>query len=238
MKDSELRFDRKKHILYSRHAKKILLAFIKKEYGSETQTVWDNVQRQYVKFLEDTPDFGGKKSPHSVQIYDSILLFAYCAAEPKKHSLEELHPVAFEMFMASFRTLGKIFNANHKWTMDILGFIFKAANSKANKHAAKYPDDFTAVILPYDRRNGIAQYSFTRCPIADFANRHGLTEWMPLMCNCDHTALAYINAGLIRTGTCTENGECDYTVSGDKNPLNDKYELVKDEKGLLVSRRK
>ncbi|MCM1092262.1 MAG: hypothetical protein NC413_15645 [Muribaculum sp.] len=176
MKDRELEFDRKKHILYSRHAKRVLRGWIKREYGLEAEKVWDGVQRQYVKFLEDASDFGGKKSPHAAQIYDSILLFAYCASEPKRHSLEELQPVSFEIFMASFRILGKLFNANHKWTMNLLGLIFNAANRKANKHAEKYPDDFTAVIQAYDRENGIVRYSFTKCPVAEFAKKHGITE--------------------------------------------------------------
>lgn len=238
MKDREVRFDRKKHILYSRHAKKVLRGWIRKEYGHEAEKVWDGVQRQYMRFLEDAPDYGGKKSPHATQIYDSILLFAYCTAEPKKHSLEELQPVSFEIFMASFRTLGRIFNANHKWTMNLLGSIFKAANEKANKHAEKYPDDFVASLQPYDRQNGIARYSFTQCPVAEFAKKHGAAEWMPLMCNCDYMALTHIKAGLIRAGTCTGCGECDYLVAGDENPVMDRYEQIKDEKGLIVSRRK
>lgn len=236
MRDRELEFDRKKHILYSRHAKMVLRDWIKKEYGSEAEKVWDGVQRQYVKFLKDAPDFGGKKSPHAAQIYDSILLFAYCTSEPRKHSLEELQPVSFEIFMAPFRILGKLFNANHKWTMNLLGFIFKAANGRANKHAEKYPDDFAAIIRPYDRKNGIVRYSFTKCPVAEFAKQQGITEWIPLMCNCDYIALAHINAGLIRTGTCTECGECDYLVVGDDNPIMNQYEQIKGEKGLIVSR--
>ncbi|MCM1190669.1 MAG: L-2-amino-thiazoline-4-carboxylic acid hydrolase [bacterium] len=225
-------------VLYSRHAKRVLCDWIKKEYGSESGKVWDEVQRQYIAFLKDAPDFGGKKSPHSVQIYDSILLFAYCTAEPKKHSPEELQPVSFEIFMASFRTLGKIFNANRKRTMNLLGLIFKAAIEKTNRHAVKYADDFAAVLQPYDRKSGIVRYSFTQCPVAEFAKKHGLTEWMPLMCNCDYMALSHIRAGLIRTGTCTESGECDYLVCGDENPVMNQYEQIKEETGLIVSRKK
>ncbi|MCM1192332.1 MAG: L-2-amino-thiazoline-4-carboxylic acid hydrolase [Acetatifactor muris] len=146
--------------------------------------------------------------------------------------------MSLEMFMASFRTLGKIFNANHRWTMNLLGFIFKAAAGKTNKHVGEYPDDFAAAIQPYDRKNGIVRYSLTKCPIAEFAKKHGVTEWMPLMCNCGYMALAHINAGLIRTGTCTKCDECDYLVSGDENPVMNRYEHIKDEKGFIASRRK
>ncbi|MCM1578376.1 MAG: hypothetical protein NC078_06225 [Ruminococcus sp.] len=51
-------------------------------------------------------------------------------------------------------------------------------------------------------------------------------------------ALNMIHACLIREKTCGTADECDYCVCGDKNPLAKKYKLVKDENGLLLSRKK
>ena len=54
MKDNELLFDRKCHVLYSKPCKKEILAKIALHYPeAERETVWEKVQRQYVDFLSD-----------------------------------------------------------------------------------------------------------------------------------------------------------------------------------------
>ena len=51
MKDNELLFDRKSHVLYSKPCKKEILAKIALHYPkAERETVWEQVQRQYVDF--------------------------------------------------------------------------------------------------------------------------------------------------------------------------------------------
>ena len=48
MKDNELLFDRKSHVLYSKPCKKEILAKIALHYPeAERGTVWEKVQRQY-----------------------------------------------------------------------------------------------------------------------------------------------------------------------------------------------
>ena len=48
MKDNELLFDRKSHVLYSKPCKKEILAKIALHYPeAERETVWEKVQRQY-----------------------------------------------------------------------------------------------------------------------------------------------------------------------------------------------
>ena len=147
-------------------------------------------------------------------------------------------PVSFEIFMFSFNTLGKVFSAKRKWTMDLLSVVFKKSLDKDNKHAQDYPADFAGICEPYDKKNGIVRYCFTRCPMADFVKANGLGKWMPLMCNCDHTGLGKIHAGLIREGTCYTADHCDYCIVSEDNPLMQQYELVRNEEGLLVSREK
>ena len=89
-----------------------------------------------------------------------------------------------------------------------------------------------------DRENGVIRYSFTQCPNAEFAKRHHMEDVLPVMCNCDHLAMQKLHACLIREGTCLESPCCDYCIVGDRNPIAQKYELVKKENGLLVSVKK
>ena len=52
MKDKNLLFDRKSHVLYSRPCNKEIRAKIALHYPeAERETVWEKVQRQYADFL-------------------------------------------------------------------------------------------------------------------------------------------------------------------------------------------
>jgi hypothetical protein len=57
------------------------------------------------------------------------------------------------------------------------------------------------------------------------------------MCNCDHLAMKKLHAVLIREGTCVTSECCDYCIAGDRNPLASEYENVRNEQGLIVSRK-
>ena len=63
MKDKKLLFDRKCHVLYSRPCKKEIRVKIALHYPeAERETIWEQVQRQYVDFLSDwRTDLGGKR---------------------------------------------------------------------------------------------------------------------------------------------------------------------------------
>ena len=228
----------KDRLFGSKHAKRTLRTFIEKEYGADADLVWNQTIEQYKHFVENSPDYGGKRSPHFTQIYDAMLLLAFCSTAPKEYAIEELEPISFEIFMSAFNTLGKVFSAKRKWTMNLLSVIFKVSLDKDNKHAESFPADFSGKCEPYDKKNGVVRYCFTRCPLADFVKANGLGKWMPLMCNCDHTGLGKIHAGLIREGTCYTTDHCDYCIVSEENPLMQQYELVRNEDGLLVSRKK
>ena len=67
MKDNELLFDLKSHVLYSKPCKKEIQAKIALHYPeAEREAIWEKVQRQYVDFLSDwRTDLGGKKNLHN-----------------------------------------------------------------------------------------------------------------------------------------------------------------------------
>ena len=67
MKDNELLFDLKSHVLYSRPCKKVIRAKIALHYPeAERETIWERVQRQYADFLSDwRTDLGSKRNFHN-----------------------------------------------------------------------------------------------------------------------------------------------------------------------------
>ena len=81
MKDNELLFDRKSHVLYSKPCKKEIRAKIALHYPeAEREAIWEQVQRQYAVFLSDwRTDLGGKKNFHNGVggTYDCIAIMSY-----------------------------------------------------------------------------------------------------------------------------------------------------------------
>ena len=63
MKDNELLFDRKSHVLYSKPCKKEIQSKIALHYPeAEREAVWERVQLRYAELLSDwRTDLGGKK---------------------------------------------------------------------------------------------------------------------------------------------------------------------------------
>ena len=81
MKDSELQFDRTCHVLYSKSCKKQILKKIALHYPkTEQKAVWEQIQRQYTKYLDHwRTDLGGRKNFHNGigGTYDCIALMTY-----------------------------------------------------------------------------------------------------------------------------------------------------------------
>ena len=97
MKDNELLFDHKCHVLYSKPCKKEIRAKIALHYPeAERETVWEKVQRQYAVFLSDwRTDLDGKKNFHNGVggTYDCIAIMSYyvvCKAVTSFREIEEM----------------------------------------------------------------------------------------------------------------------------------------------------
>ena len=216
MKEKDLPIDRSRHAIYTKKAKQCVQKLLHRYYDEKTASeLWEKIQLQYAEFLKDEPALCGAKM--TVSIYDPILIFAWYVTVPDKPPLEDVQQDVYDCFMSGFDVLGKVFDLNRRLDNRLANKAFERAN---------------------DLREGIVRYSFTQCPNAEFAKRHHLEAVLPLMCNCDHLAMRKLHAALIREGTCGTSKCCDYCIVGDRNPLAANYENVKDEQGLIVSRKK
>lgn len=237
MREKDLPFDRTKHAIYSKKAKKCVQTLLRRYYDERTAaSLWEKVQRQYCAFLEDEPALGGVKMKAS--IYDPILIFAWYAVVPDKPPLADIQHDVFNCFMSGFDALGKLFNLNRRLDNRIANMAFKKAGDQRVKEIESFPGSFRMQGYAYDRQNCVVRYCFTQCPNAEFARRHHMEDVLPVMCNCDHMAMRKLHATLIREGTCCTSGLCDYCIVGDQNPIAGKYKLETQENGLWVSVRK
>jgi len=171
-------------------------------------------------------------------IYGGLLVFSLYTALPDQPHVSELSDMVNNMFFGSFEFMGKLIDLNRPSNLKLLDMVFRSSGNKDRRDIVRYPAGFINVDEPYDKKEHIARYHFTQCPNADFAKKHGLMHVLPVLCNSDHYGIGLMHGKLIRCGTCGNGDVCDYCVVGDKHPLASQYELVSDENGLLLSRKK
>ncbi len=213
--------------------------WLKERYGeTEGNRIWKQTQENYQNYLPDLPDYGGSKNGHAKAIYGGLLVFALYTALPDCPPVSELQDFVQNMFMAPFTKLGKIFDLNRSFDMWLIDKVFRKSGNRDRKDAVRYPKGFINVDVPYDKEHHAARYSFTQCPNAEFAKKHGLLHVLPLLCNSDYFGIHEIHGQLIRCGTCGNSDVCDYLVVGSDNPVAKEYETISDEQGFLISRKK
>ena len=157
---------------------------------------------------------------------------------PDHPPVEELKKLVTSLFMSGFVKLGKIFDLNRSFDMWLIDKVFQGVGKRDRKLYAQHPVCFCNVSEPYDKKKRAARYHFTQCPNAEFAKKHDLMQVLPLFCNSDYWGISQIHGTLIRCGTCGNSDKCDYCVVGSENPMAKEYEIVKDEAGFLVSKKK
>ena len=65
MREKDLPFDRSKHAIYSKKAKKCVQTLLRRYYDEPTAAqLWEKAQLQYCAFLEDEPALGGVKTDY------------------------------------------------------------------------------------------------------------------------------------------------------------------------------
>ena len=233
MDEKALQFDRKKHLCYSPAARAMIQEHLQVRFSpSEAESVWERVQLQYVKFLEDTPYLGGKKCTHNGVggTYDCIAMFAFYEVLEDKPSLEELYEMSSELFLPPFRRLGRLVSLNNPLVRRLVHFSFCRCAAGDKKLEASCPTGYLMRVEPYDPKSG-PRYHFDRCPVAEFARAHGLLHIMPALCNGDYPAMAALHGTLLRNHTCSNDSLCDYWIVGDRNSCAKKYPLKTDRDG-------
>lgn len=212
--------------------------WLKDRYGVESASaIWKQVEKNYTENLKDLPDIG-RKNGHAQAAYGGMLIFALYPALPDQPPISELEGFVQNLFMGQFTKLGKIFNLNRSSNMWLIDKVFQKVGRRDRKDAETWPDGFINVNEPYDKEHHAARYHFTQCPNAEFAKKHNMLHILPLLCNSDFFGISEIHGQLIRCGTCGNSDVCDYLVVGKDNPLAKEYEVVKDDGGFLVSRKK
>ncbi|MBQ9155886.1 MAG: L-2-amino-thiazoline-4-carboxylic acid hydrolase [Eubacterium sp.] len=236
---SESTFETAVKDLYPKSYNLKVRRWLKERYGiHKARKIWNKTKENYLHYLEDLPDMGGRKNGHAAAIYGGLLIFALYPALPDQPPIADLQDFVQNLFMEPFTKLGKLFNLNRGFDMWLIDKVFQFSGRRDRRDAEQYPDGFITVSEAYDKKHHAARYHFTQCPNAEFAKKHDLLHVLPLMCNSDFFGISQIHGQLIRCGTCGNSQLCDYLVVGSDNPIAREYETITDEGGFLVSRPK
>ena len=133
--------------------------WLKARYGEEEgNKLWELINRQYDKYLEDIPDYGGRKTSHALAIYGSIVIFSMYPLLPDHPPVEELQELVTKLFMSGFVKLGKLFNLNRSFDMWLINKVFQKIGEKDRKLYTQYPACFCNISEPYDKKNHAARF--------------------------------------------------------------------------------
>ncbi len=233
MKDKELQFDRRCHVLYSKACKKEIQKKIALHYPPEKRdAVWKQVQLKYVEFLSDwRTDLGGKKNFHNGAggTYDCIAIMSYYVVCRSVTSFREIEEIEEDLILPAFRKL-RFVDCNKPFWRKLMYKAFTRAKQGCDRW-----HDNEMNVNAFDENQPI-YYEFTACPAAEFAKKHGLEAIMPALGNVDYKSMELIHVKLIRTSTCVEGTKCDYTICGDKDEYITKHPEYRDTAGFRRNR--
>ena len=234
MRDEEVLFDRRCHVLYSPKCKEEILKKIRLHYSSEkADEIFEKIQIQYSDYLRNyRTDLGGKANFHNgvAGTYDCIALFAYYTVCREKTSVDEIEEMNDHLFLPAFKKLGFV-DCNREIYKRLMYMSFKIAEKKCRKW-----NDYTMKVSPYQKGEPI-RYEFTTCPIAEFAKEYDLLDILPAFCNGEYKAMELIHARLVRRTTCGNGSVCDYAIYGDKDKRLQKYAEYVDTEGYRTNKR-
>lgn len=144
-------------------------------------------------------------------------------------NLAEIEEMERELFLPAFRKLCFI-DLNKSFWKKLIHRAFVLSKKKCDRWG-----DYKMSIAAYEK-DGPIYYDFSSCPIAEFAEQHGLLEIMPALCNPDYMAMELLHAKLVRTTTCANGHKCDYTIYGDQDECLHKRPEYVDEQGYRRNR--
>ena len=218
MKDNELLFDRKSHVLYSKPCKKEIRAKIALHYPeAEREAIWEQVQRQYAVFLSDWRNGVGGT-------YDCIAIMCFYDVCRDVTTFREIEEMEEKLILPTFRKL-KFVDCNKPFWRKLMYKAFVRAKSGCDKW-----HDYEMDVAPYENSKPI-YYEFTACPAAEFAKQFGFADIMPALCNVDYASMELLHAKLVRTTTCVDGCRWDYTICGDQDPYAKEHPEYRDENG-------
>jgi hypothetical protein len=211
---------------YLKLFKKSVMIVLKNNYGEKRAVdIWNQTEKIYDKFLNETPSIGGRENLMSHNLYGALLVFAVYEAIGEDLTGEEIQEYIDVLFTNKFKRIGKIIHIGfltHNPVKKLVYAYFGSYKKKADKYkGGKWNNTWGIELNPEGHKKGVA-ITLVGCPIADFAKKHGYLHLMPYMCKSDYIVAKSLHGKLIRNHTVAEgHTTCDYWYLGNNEAAED-----------------
>lgn len=200
------------YFMFKGSMKKVIAEKYGREYAADIMKKSKQVYRSIVAQAEDIGD-------DNPMAYNELFALAFVA--PYIASDKKITPETVQEMMR--RSLYHI-----KWYFSRTDLNTEKGKAENKKNIVKYvkwytpemerryPTSFKVDFVgqPYD---GACYYRITRCPICAYAEKLGVSELMPLLCELDNEMIKLQHGVLHREQTLASGGEyCDYFITGNK----------------------
>ncbi len=199
----------------------LMKKYMVEQYGKTvTKRAYKNAPAIYRDMLNKVDDIGFD-NPMAGNIYMAFVLMAIWKAADGAIDPDSYRTVVRSLLTKSFAKnfIGKS-DMNKPEDVQRAKEKFRRMQAWADDHP-QYKDKTWDFNFDESRHKDGSFYYFTRCPINDFARKHGYLEILPVCCELDHILTEASKGRLIREYTLATDGPiCDYWIVGDrlKNP--------------------
>ncbi len=199
----------------------LMKKYMVEQYGrAVTKRAYKKAPAIYRDMLNKVDDIGFD-NPMAGNIYMAFVLMAIWKAADGAIDPDSYRTVVRSLLTKSFAKnfIGKS-DMNKLEDVQRAKEKFRRMQAWADDHP-QYKDKTWDFNFDESRHKDGSFYYFTRCPINDFARKHGYLEILPVCCELDHILTEASKGRLIREYTLATGGSiCDYWIVGDrlKNP--------------------
>ena len=193
--------------------------FMVEQYGKElTKKVYKKAPAIYRDMLMKVEDIGSD-NPMAGNIYMAFVFMAIWKAADGAIDTDSYRIVINRFITESFarKFIG---GSDMNKPDDVIKAKkrFRKMQQWADDHP-QYKDKTWDFNFDESRHKDGSFYYFTRCPLNDFARKHGYLEVLPVCCGLDHILTKASHGRLIREHTLAAGGPvCDYWIVPDKLP--------------------
>lgn len=192
--------------------KKVLAEKYGHQYATEIIKKSKFVYRELVEQANDI----GKDNPMAYNVLFALAFIApYIVSEkniPPEIIQEMMRQSLFHIKWYFTRTDLNTKRGKAENQKNILKYVKWYTPEKEKLYPTSFKVDFVG--KPY---NDACYYRITRCPICAYAEKLGISELMPLLCELDAVMISLQHGNLHREKTIASGGEyCDYFITGNK----------------------
>ena len=200
------------YLIFKGAIRKVLEENYGRQYAAE---IMKKSRRVYRELVDRADDIGADNPLAYNELFALAFVAPYVASEkkiPPEVVQEMMRRALYSVKWYFSRTDLNTEKGKAENQKNIVRYVKWYTPEKEKLYPTSFKVDFVGA--PSD---SACYYRITRCPICAYAEKLGVSELMPLMCELDNVMISLQHGVLHRRQTIAAGGEyCDYYITGDK----------------------